>query len=65
MHPKLQKVAGLGNFRSEHGGYGWGRVYPNSYLLSLYDKDKDVRYKAYFKHEWYYMDEDILPSGKN
>lgn len=62
--PNYKKVAGLGNFRSEHGGYGWGRVYPNSYLLSLYDKEKDVRYESYFKHEWYYMDEDILPAGK-
>ena len=50
--PNYKKVAGLGNFRSEHGGYGWGRVYPNSYLLGLYDKEKDVRYEAYYKHEW-------------
>lgn len=63
--PNYKKVAGLGNFRSEHGGYGWGRVYPNTYLLSLYDKGKDTRYKDYFKHEWTYMDEDLLPAGKN
>lgn len=62
--PNYKKVAGLGNFRSEHGGYGWGRVYPNTYLFSLYNQEKDTRYKAYFKHEWVYLDEAILPKGK-
>ena len=63
--PNYKKVAGLGNFRSEHGGYGWGRVYPNSYLLGLYDQAKDSRYQDYYKHEWYYLDKELLPAGKN
>ena len=29
---------------SDMGGYGWGRVYPNTYLLSLFDQEKDSRY---------------------
>ena len=29
---------------SDRGGYGWGRVYPNTYLLSLFDQEKDSRY---------------------
>lgn len=62
--PNYKKVAGLGNFRVEHGGYGWGRVYPNTYLLSLYDQAKDSRYNDYFKHEWVYLDEGLLPAGK-
>lgn len=62
--PNYKKVNGLGNFRVEHGGYGWGRAYPNSYLLSLYDKEKDSRYNDYFKHEWVYLDENLLPEGK-
>ncbi len=41
---------------NEYGGYGWGRVYPNSYLLGLYDKSKDRRYTELFQHEWRYND---------
>lgn len=40
---------------SEQGGYGWGRVYPNSYLLSLY-KPKDTRYNELFIHSYKYTD---------
>ncbi len=29
---------------SDMGDYGWGRVYPNTYLLSLFDQEKDSRY---------------------
>lgn len=62
--PRTTKVDGLDKFRAENGGYGWGYAYPNTYLFSLYDQKKDNRYHAYFKHEWYYMDEDLLPEGK-
>ena len=41
---------------NEYGGYGWGRVFPNTYLLGLYDQAKDKRYKELFQHEWYYND---------
>ena len=37
------KMAGL-TFSTEYGGYGWGRCYPNSYLLGLYDHEKDRMY---------------------
>lgn len=48
------------------GGHAWGRVYPNTYLMSLYDQAKDKRYTQLFKHphEWVYQFEDILPAGK-
>lgn len=39
---------GLGKYfviASDMGGYGWGRVYPNTYLLSLFDQKHDSRYK--------------------
>ena len=35
------------------GGRGFGRMFPNSYLLSLYDQQKDKRYEGMFRH-WYY-----------
>lgn len=36
------------------GGYGWGRLYPNTYLFTLYNHDKDTRYKNMFAHKYYY-----------
>ena len=44
-------------FEAAQGGYGWGRVYPNTYLFSLYDKEKDNRYKDLFIHTFYYNDQ--------
>ena len=35
------------------GGYGFGRIFPNTYLLGLYDQQKDNRYEGMFRH-WYY-----------
>ena len=46
-----------------YGGYGWGRGYPNSYLLSLYGP-KDKRYDELFITKFYYNDPNNLPSGK-
>ena len=43
-------------FEAKNGGYGWGRVYPNTYLFSLYDQAKDNRYKDLFIHTFYYND---------
>lgn len=34
------------------GGVPWGRIYPNDYLLSLYDKAKDKRYSQYFRTDF-------------
>lgn len=60
--PAYQKVSGL-TFSTEFGGYGWGRCYPNSYLLSLYDQEKDRRYSELFRHKWTYNDPVTLPEG--
>lgn len=49
--PAYQKVSGM-IAASEYGGYGWGRVYPNTHLLSLYDKTKDNRYSTLFAEGW-------------
>ena len=32
----------------EQGGTPWGRIYPNDYLLSLYDKVNDKRFTQYY-----------------
>lgn len=50
---RYQSNAGC-TFEAAQGGYGWGRVYPNSYLLSLYDTIHDNRYKELFKFDFYY-----------
>jgi hypothetical protein len=36
----------------EQGGVSWGRVYPNDYLLSLYDKTNDKRFTQYYRHSF-------------
>lgn len=56
---RYQSIAGC-TFSSDQGGYGWGRVYPNTYLLSLYGP-KDNRYNGLFVHDFYYND----PSGSH
>lgn len=61
--PQYFKSKGC-TYSAEFGGYGWGRIYPNSYLLSLYDQEKDKRYSTLFRHKWYYNSEDGLPAGK-
>ena len=60
---RYQKVAGMA-FSAEYGGYGWGRCYPNTYLLSLYDQEKDTRYQNMYRFEWHYNDPDNVPDGK-
>ncbi|MEG0037616.1 MAG: RagB/SusD family nutrient uptake outer membrane protein [Bacteroides sp.] len=54
----LSKVSGCID-SPEQGGYGWGRVYPNTYLLSLYDQAKDTRYKELFVHRYVYNDKNF------
>lgn len=34
------------------GGVSWGRIYPNDYLLKLYDKVNDKRYNQFFRHDF-------------
>lgn len=48
----------------DQGGYPWGRLFPNTYLLSLYNKSTDRRYKVFYKHAWTYNDPTTLPRGK-
>lgn len=62
--PNYKKITGMKN-SSDNGGYGWGRVYPNSYLLSLFDKEKDNRYSTLFQHIFTYNNKEDLPAGKH
>ena len=50
---------------SEFGGYGWGRVSPNEYMVSLYDSIYDKRYDAYFQHYYTYNDPNYAYSSYN
>ena len=43
--PTYHALGAYFTIAADMGGYAWGRVYPNTYLLSLFDKDKDSRYK--------------------
>jgi hypothetical protein len=43
---------------SEFGGYGWARLFPNPYLLSLYDQKYDKRWNAWWQHHYTYNDPD-------
>lgn len=61
--PRYANVAGM-TFSTEYGGYGWGRVFPNTYLLSLYGP-KDKRLDELFRRTFRYNDESSLPAGKH
>lgn len=44
-----------GNEYSEvNGGHGRGWIFPNPYLLSLYDQQNDQRYNAFYRHEYFF-----------
>jgi hypothetical protein len=43
---------------SEFGGYGWARMHPNPYMISLYDSKYDKRWDAYWQHYYTYNDPD-------
>lgn len=43
---------------NEYGGYGWARVFPNPYLISLYDSKNDKRYNAWWQHYYTYNNPD-------
>lgn len=51
--PQYRSIPGC-QAEAAQGGYGFGRVMPNSYLLGLYDKDKDNRYNGLFRHTFTY-----------
>lgn len=46
-----------GVYTEVNGGFGLGWLYPNAYLLSLYDQGTDKRYVVFYRHEYYYTDE--------
>ena len=46
----------------DQGGRGFGFVYPNQYLINLYESF-DKRLDAYYKTKFYYNDEENLPEG--
>ncbi|MBO5187889.1 MAG: RagB/SusD family nutrient uptake outer membrane protein [Alistipes sp.] len=51
----LAAYHGLGAYfemSAEYGGYGWGRCYPNSYLMKMFDQKKDSRYTKLMRTEW-------------
>lgn len=62
---QYSKISGC-IIEAELGGTSWGRIYPNHYLLSLYDKEKDTRYSEMFKHdnEYYYNDPEYKDYGE-
>jgi len=41
---------------TEYGGYGWARIAPNEYLVSLYDPIYDKRFNAFWQHYYKYND---------
>jgi hypothetical protein len=59
--PRYDMVNGL-KASYEYGGLCWGRAYPNSYLLGLYDT-ADTRYKTWYQVHFLYNDPDNLPPG--
>lgn len=46
------------------GAYPWGRVFPNNYLLGLFNQSKDTRYKTLYKTAWTFNLASTLPAGK-
>ncbi len=64
--PAYHGISGM-KYAAEYGGYGWGRFYPNTYLLGLYDQVKDKRYKELFHDylDYKYNNADALPAGKS
>ena len=41
---------------TEFGGYGWARIFPNEYLISLYDSVNDKLWDAWWQHYYTYND---------
>ena len=58
---RYDKVVGA-KYSLEQGGRGFGFIYPNKYLLGLYDSF-DKRLSAYYITKFYYNDEENLPPG--
>ena len=60
--PKYNAESGM-QIDYASGAYPWGRVFPNSYLFSLYDQTKDTRYKTLYKTVWMYNNPVSLPKN--
>ncbi len=41
---------------SEFGGTGWARIFPNPYLMTLYDQKYDKRWNDWWQHYYTYND---------
>jgi len=52
-----------GMLRDIENGRPWKRFWPTNFLLSLWDRDVDVRYDQGFKHVFYANNESSLPEG--
>ena len=50
-------------YSEEMGGKGGGFIYPNNYLLSLFDQDDQRLDNTYFRMKYYYNDPNSLPAG--
>jgi len=61
--PQYPMCDGL-DYCVEYGGGGVGRIFPNTYLIGLYDKVADKRYSTWFRHQFTYNNAAILPAGK-
>ncbi len=61
--PRYYDVPGMKATIEEGGGNKFARIYPNEYLFSLYDQEKDMRYNQFYKHFWRYNNAATLPAG--
>lgn len=43
-----------GEYTEVNGGFGLAWLFPNEYLLSLYDQETDNRYNTFYRHEYYF-----------
>ena len=50
-------------YSEEMGGKGGGFIYPNNYLLGLFDEDDQRLENTYFRMKYYYNDPNNLPAG--
>ncbi len=59
--PRYDKIPGM-KFASEFGGRGFGFIFPNKYLMGLYES-YDKRLDAYYNRKYYYNDPENIPDS--
>lgn len=59
--PRYNEIVGV-DWSYDMSGYAWGRLYPNDYLIGLYEEG-DKRYEDYIHHCIVYNDPENLPDG--